>query len=141
MKQLDDLLHLPYKIELVPEAGGGGFHASIPALQGCMAFGETVQEALDALQEAKQVWLELAIERGWDIPELKPEEKEYSGRFNVRVPRHLHRELVELADQQGTSLNQLVVTLLAEGVGGLRQGRRDDKLTCQIARVNDALDK
>lgn len=35
-------------------------------------------------------------------------ERRYSGRFNVRVPESLHRELVTAAAEQGVSLNRLV---------------------------------
>jgi predicted RNase H-like HicB family nuclease len=57
-----------YKIEIVPEQDGSGFNASIPALKGCMAFGETVESALETLADVKQTWMELAKEHGWEIP-------------------------------------------------------------------------
>jgi HTH-type transcriptional regulator/antitoxin HigA len=37
----------------------------------------------------------------------------YSGRFLMRVPRHLHAELARHAKRQGVSLNQYVLYLLA----------------------------
>ena len=40
-----------------------------------------------------------------------------SGRFEVRMPPALHDQLAALAAQQGVSLNQLMVTLLAGGIG------------------------
>jgi hypothetical protein len=46
------------------------------------------------------------------IPEPRPEE-EYSGKFVVRVPRSLHRELVETAEREGVSLNQYINVALA----------------------------
>jgi HicB-like protein involved in pilus formation len=42
-------------------------------------------------------------------------ERNFSGRFVVRVPTSLHRHLAEQAQQQRVSLNQLVVALLAGG--------------------------
>jgi predicted HicB family RNase H-like nuclease len=39
-----------------------------------------------------------------------------SGRLLVRMPPALHEQLARLAAEQGVSLNQLVVTLLAGGV-------------------------
>lgn len=39
--------------------------------------------------------------------------RQYSGRFNVRVPESLHRELSITAAEQGVSLNRLVSDRLA----------------------------
>ncbi len=114
-KDLNYYMNLPYKIEVAPEEDGMGFNMAISDLKGCMAFGETIEEALETLIDVKQTWIELALDRGWQIPEPTVEEREYSGRFNARLPRYLHRELAELAGKQGTSLNQLVVALLSEG--------------------------
>jgi antitoxin HicB len=119
----DYYMGLPYKVEIVPDEEGEGFHASIPDLRGCMAFGETIETALNALSEVKRAWIEIALEEGWRIPEPATDEvKDYSGRFNVRLPRYLHGSLARLAQVQGTSLNQLVVSLLAEGTARI-EGR------------------
>lgn len=40
-------------------------------------------------------------------------DRQYSGRFNVRVPASLHRELAIAAAEQGVSLNRLVSDRLA----------------------------
>jgi predicted HicB family RNase H-like nuclease len=40
-----------------------------------------------------------------------------SGQLRVRMPPALHEQLVEEAARQGVSLNQLIVALLAGGVG------------------------
>lgn len=50
------------------------------------------------------------------MPEPKPgpERREYSGKFNVRVPKSLHAALASEAEAEGVSLNQLVVTKLAK---------------------------
>jgi predicted HicB family RNase H-like nuclease len=39
-----------------------------------------------------------------------------SGKVLVRMPPALHEQLLRLAEEQGVSLNQLVVALLAGGV-------------------------
>jgi len=41
----------------------------------------------------------------------------HSGKFNVRIPVDLHAQLAAEAERQGVSLNQLVLALLAGGVG------------------------
>jgi antitoxin HicB len=40
-----------------------------------------------------------------------------SGRLNVRLPIELHAQLAAEAKRQGISLNTLIVTLLAGGIG------------------------
>jgi antitoxin HicB len=45
-----------------------------------------------------------------------------SGKFVQRVPKTLHAKLAALARQEGVSLNTLVLTFIAEGVG-----TRDEK--------------
>ena len=51
-------------------------------------------------------------------PPLRPEPKEYSGKFNVRIPRSLHAALVSEAEAEGVSLNQLVLAKLALHLSG-----------------------
>lgn len=46
-------------------------------------------------------------------PPVGPQRREYSGKFNVRVPKSLHAALASEAEAEGVSLNQLVVTKLA----------------------------
>jgi len=42
--------------------------------------------------------------------------KEYSGKFNVRVPSRLHADIVSAASADGKSLNQWVVDTLDHAV-------------------------
>src|SRR5206468_9103573 len=50
---------------------------------------------------------------GLPEPPVGPQRREYSGKFNVRLPRSLHALLASEADAEGVSLNQLVVAKLA----------------------------
>lgn len=45
------------------------FVASIPELFGCMAHGETKEEALNEIEVAKELWIETAKEDNVSIPE------------------------------------------------------------------------
>jgi len=58
---------MDYIIVLTPEYGA--WTATLPDLQGCMAVGETPQEALDLIQDAKHSWISASIEKGLPIPE------------------------------------------------------------------------
>lgn len=42
--------------------------ASVPELVGCMADGETLEEVMKNIQESIQIWIEVNIERGMEIP-------------------------------------------------------------------------
>jgi antitoxin HicB len=67
-KTLDYYLSLPYPIELIPDRNGVWF-AAIPLLKGCITQGDSREEALLMLDEAKELWLETALEEGIPIPE------------------------------------------------------------------------
>jgi antitoxin HicB len=113
-KTLEYYLGLPYARELIPDTEGGWF-IRIKELPGCMSQGDTPEEALRMIEDAMRGWLAVSLEDGDPIPEPRPEE-EYSGKFVVRVPRSLHRQLVEEAERDGVSLNQFVNVALASAV-------------------------
>jgi predicted RNase H-like HicB family nuclease len=106
-------LEYPVTIHTSPE---GGFVAEIEDLPGCLAQGETLAEVYHEIDIARKLWLEATYEDSQDIP-LPRDERKYSGKFVVRVPRTLHRKLDSLAEKEGTSLNQLVVSELSRVVG------------------------
>jgi antitoxin HicB len=114
-KTVDYYMKLPYTIELQKHPEEGWF-VRVKELRGCISEGDTAEEALAMIQEAMELWLEVSLEEGIPIPEPRPDE-DYSGKFVVRVPRSLHRELVDEAQRQGTSLNQYINVALARSVG------------------------
>jgi len=114
-KTVEYYLSLPYTIELVLEPQEGWF-VSVRELPGCMSQGDTPEEAIEMIQDAMRGWIEVSLEDGDPIPEPRPPE-DYSGKFVVRVPRSLHRELVEHAEREGVSLNQYINVVLARAVG------------------------
>lgn len=60
-------LNLRYPVVLFPESEGG-YTVLIPDLPGCMSVGETPDEAMQMIEEAKALWIEVAYERGDKIP-------------------------------------------------------------------------
>jgi len=112
-KPLEYYLELNYPVTLY-RAEEGGFAAEIEDLQGCLTQGETIEEAIENIEEARQLWLKVAYEDGVEIPIPRTDE-EYSGRFLVRIPKSLHRRLTEQARYEGVSLNQYVETILTAG--------------------------
>lgn len=120
-KDLKYYLNLNYPIEIIkiPEDEGGGYSACIPLL-GRSAFisdGETIEEALKNLDIIKEENFLRMLEKGIPIPEPQEQkEEEYSGKFMVRVPKELHRELVRNSNKNGISLNQYVQYVITKGM-------------------------
>jgi len=117
-KDVNYYLHLPYHIEIVQDfnTDNPGWVASVSELPGCLTQADTFEELQEMISNAMSDWIETAIEENIEIPEPRDEE-EYSGKFNTRVPKSLHRKLVEAADREEVSLNQWINTALAEAVG------------------------
>lgn len=107
----DDYL---FTVRPLPADDGGGYLIEFPDLPGCISDGETVEEAIANGMDAKQAWLAVAREENRAIPEPGGQA---SGKWVQRVPKSLHSRLVERAEREGVSLNMLVVSLIAEGLG------------------------
>ncbi len=58
-----------YTIILHPEPEEGGYSVTVPALPGCLAQGDTVEEAIAMAREAIAVHVEGLIEDGEPVPE------------------------------------------------------------------------
>ena len=86
--------------------------AEIPDLPGCVSDGETPDEAVESLEEAKRLWIEARLEHGHGVPE-PTDTRGYSGRLLLRMPKSLHRKLAAQSRREGTSLNMYVVSLLS----------------------------
>ncbi len=81
---------------------GGPFTRLFPDVEDRTAFSKReesrqIDELIDSLPE----------------PPVGPQRREYSGKFNVHVPKSLHAALASEAEAEGVSLNQLVVAKLA----------------------------
>lgn len=117
-KTLDYYTSVDYPVVLrrIPDDLGGGYEASIPYLgaQSFVGCGDSPQEAYENLQAAKGEIFAEYLDEGISIPEPPSEEEyeDYSGKFNVRMPRELHARVVASAERNGVSLNQYVVYAL-----------------------------
>ena len=108
-----------FAIRKLTDDEGGGYLIEFPDLPGCMSDGETIEEALANGEDAKRCWIAAMKEAGRPIPSPSVEPAEnYSGKWQLRTPKSLHRRLAERAKREGVSLNALAVALLAEGLGG-----------------------
>ena len=112
-KDLAYYLRLPYRIELQKEPDTNIYTASIPLLRGCVTCGDTDQQALINLKDAKKQWIETALERSIPIPEPDEDILMYSGQLELRIPRSLHRLLALNAKEEGVSINDYCTMLLS----------------------------
>ena len=113
VKTLNDYMKMNYRMEIIEDQDEGGFVVSFPELPGCITCGETMESDISNAMDAKKTWLESAIETGIEIHEPDNLE-EYSGQFKLRIPRSLHRSLVEHSKREGISMNQYCVYLLSK---------------------------
>jgi antitoxin HicB len=117
-KTVEEYLQLPYTIEVVRDTTDdySGWFARVVELPGCMTQADTFDELDEMVQDAMRGWIETAMMKGFAIPEPKSDEP-YSGKFVIRLPRSLHKELAETAARDGVSLNTFVNVALARVVG------------------------
>lgn len=104
-----------YKRRLVPDEEGG-YSASVQEFPGCFAEGDTADEALRNLAGAAVAWMHAQESLGQEIPQPIDFEG-YSGRVALRIPRGLHKQAAELAQEEGVSVNQFLMSSIAAVVG------------------------
>ena len=112
-KTLSDYMAMSYRMEIIEDKDEGGFVVSYPDLPGCITCGGTLESAVANAVDAKKAWLEAAIEESIEIYEPDSLE-DYSGQFKLRIPRSLHRSLVQHSRREGISMNQYCVYLLSK---------------------------
>src|SRR5471030_1455076 len=114
---MSKLADYPFEIRPLSAGEGGGFLISYPDFSECIADGETVEDALkngkDALKST------IAALKAKDLPVPAPNSGGIaSGKFVARVPKTVHAQLTTRAKAEGVSLNTLVLTFIAQGLGG-----------------------
>jgi predicted RNase H-like HicB family nuclease len=104
----------PYRISIArgrDAAEGHEWTAQADELPGCQAHGDTVEEAVLAIGDAIDEWIEHALADGREVPDPRTSGS-YSGRLMLRMPRSLHAELSGAAERDGVSLNQFIASSL-----------------------------
>src|ERR1039457_1823789 len=84
-----------YRHEISPlsQEDGGGFLITFPDLPGCMADGETIEEAVTNGRDAFAAWISAVADMDKPVPKptAKPVELiEASGKFVARLPKSMH---------------------------------------------------
>jgi antitoxin HicB len=112
-------LAYPFTVRPLLPKEGGGYLIEFPDLPGCMSDGETIEEAIRNGKDAMESWLDACRKLGRKAPKPSITESgfSHSGRILQRIPKTLHAKLALRARQEGVSLNQLILSLVAEGLG------------------------
>ena len=111
----------PFEIRPLTAEEGGGFLISYPDFSDCISDGATVEETLANGKDALKATI--AALKAKDLAVPAPNSGGVaSGKFVARVPKTVHAQLATRAKAEGVSLNTLVLTFIAEGLG--RRERR-----------------
>ncbi|MFI3213477.1 MAG: toxin-antitoxin system HicB family antitoxin [Eubacteriales bacterium] len=112
--ELKDYMKLPYTrlVQEINDESEHYFYGKILELDGCQSTADSLEELYAGLNEAMEGYIEVKLENELEIP--IPEQTEgYSGRFNLRLPKSLHKRLSIEAEKEGISLNTLALYKLA----------------------------
>ena len=101
----------------------GGYVLSYPDLPGCMTCSDSLDDLLELAKDAKETWILGMLEDGKEIP-LPSDLQSYSGQFKLRIPKSLHRSLSIHAKEEGISMNQYCLYLLAKNDTEYKKERR-----------------
>jgi antitoxin HicB len=106
-----------FEIRPLTDVEGGGYLVEFPDYPGCVADGNTPEEALREGIDALTSYCRTLEELGRAVPTTG---EVYGGQWRQRVPKSLHAALARRAEREGVSLNTLATTMLAEGLGRRR---------------------
>jgi antitoxin HicB len=119
---MSKLTEYPFEIRPLTTDEGGGYLIAYPDFSECVSDGETVEEALANGAEALKATIATLEERNLPVP-LPNSGGVASGKFVARVPKSVHAQLTTRARVEGVSLNSLVLTFIAQGLGRSEERR------------------
>lgn len=105
-----NLDHYTYRVTWSPEDGEHvGLCVEFPSLSWLAA---SPEKALSGIRKVVSTVVKDMQSSGEDVPQPMAD-REYSGKFQVRVPPAIHRALAMRAAEEGVSLNRFVSAKLA----------------------------
>lgn len=128
-----------YKKTVFPYSNKNGsvsWVVEFPDLVGCTAVGESEEAALQESRTACELWLDEYYEEHQSYPTPKEVSNSYSGRLVLRLPKTLHKEIAIQAEEEGVSLNTLIITLISQNYGKLVSQQNENVLTNQLTFAN-----
>ncbi|MCL2294155.1 MAG: type II toxin-antitoxin system HicB family antitoxin [Spirochaetes bacterium] len=111
---IKEYLNRPYHIviQYITDETGSYYYAYVSELAGCMCQGSSYAEAYEKIQEAMKEWIEARLAAGAPVPE-PVDERQFSGRIALRIPKTLHGQLAMEAKREGISINQYLLYKLS----------------------------
>ncbi|MDR2244670.1 MAG: type II toxin-antitoxin system HicB family antitoxin [Burkholderiales bacterium] len=105
-----NLDHYTYRVTWSPEDGEHvGLCLEFPSLSW---LADSPEKALAGIRQVVVLAVRDMLDNGEEAPQPMAD-REYSGKFQVRVPPAIHRTLVMKAAEEGVSLNRFVSAKLA----------------------------
>jgi antitoxin HicB len=113
---MSKLADYPFEIRPLSSADGGGFLISFPDFAECISDGESIEEAMANGRDALKATISALKAKKLPVPQPNSGGAA-SGKFVARVPKTVHAQLATRAKAEGVSLNALVLTFIAQGLG------------------------
>ena len=113
---MSKLKDYPFEVRPLSSEDGGGFLISFPDFAECISDGETVEGAIENGHDALKATIAALKANKVAVPSPNSGGVA-SGKFVARVPKTVHAQLATRAKAEGVSLNALVLTFIAQGLG------------------------
>lgn len=113
---MNKLTDYPFEVRPLSVDEGGGYFISFPDFAECISDGETVDEAIENGRDALKATIAALNAKKLPVPAANSGGVA-SGKFVARVPKTVHAQLAIRARAEGVSLNALVLTFIAQGLG------------------------
>ena len=120
---MSKLTEYPFEVRPLSAEDGGGYLISFPDFAECISDGESVEEAIENGRDALKATVAALKSRKLPVP-APNSGGVASGKFVARVPKTVHALLATRARAEGVSLNALVLTFIAQGLGGTGSSTR-----------------
>ena len=116
---MSKLTDYPFEVRPLSSEEGGGYLISFPDFAECLSDGATVDEAIENGRDALKATIAALRAKKLSVP-APNSGGVASGKFVARVPKTVHAQLATRARAEGVSLNALVLTFIAQGLGVAR---------------------
>lgn len=100
-----------YLVNIVWSTEDEAYVATVPELEGCQTHGDTFEEATHMAAEAITAYVEALKKMGQPVP-VPISEKEYSGKYLLRLGKELHRDIDLRAKRENKSIKAYIVERL-----------------------------